>query len=99
MDDAFGGPHDSDNEDDDEETRRLVSHVNALPRPGAARQTTDLPYSTAGTASSGRVYGGGSGTRDGVFANLSAKPTVGGDLDEKPPVCYSLFAPVLSILC
>ena len=28
---------------------------------------------------------------DGVFANLSAKPTRGEELDEKPPVCDRHF--------
>jgi len=91
LDDAFGGSHESDNEDEEienEETRRLVSHVDNLSRPDVGnRQMIDLPYTSPATSGSGRVYGGGSSTNDGVFANLSAKPTVGGDMDdEKPPV-------------
>jgi hypothetical protein len=54
------------------------------PRQAIERRVTQLPvFSTPSAAESGRrVYGG----NDGVFANLSAKPQAGEDLDEKPPV-------------
>jgi len=58
-------------------------------RPGGMeRRMTQLPVftpqpATAGGAGRGRIYGGGQ--NDGVFANLSAKPTRGEDLEEKPP--------------
>lgn len=42
------------------------------------------PPSTNAPASTGRVYGGGTGS-DGVFANLSAKPETGEKLEEHPP--------------
>ncbi|KAJ9647327.1 hypothetical protein H2199_002314 [Coniosporium tulheliwenetii] len=48
------------------------------------RRVTQLPvFAPATTAGSGRVYGGG--MNDGVFANLSAKPTRGEEVEEKPP--------------
>lgn len=47
------------------------------------RSVTEIPV-FAPTAPSGRVYGGGNAT-DGVFANLSAKPRPGDDVEEKPP--------------
>ncbi|PNS21231.1 hypothetical protein CAC42_1010 [Sphaceloma murrayae] len=85
LDDAFGGSHES--EDEDEESRRLVRSETA--RPGQVeRRVTEFPsVSLSGAAAgSGRVYGGGSSTRDGVFANISAKPVAGvDDLEEKPP--------------
>ncbi|OCK73680.1 metal homeostatis protein Bsd2 [Lepidopterella palustris CBS 459.81] len=48
------------------------------------RRVTQLPVFVPQTAGArGRVYGGGQ--NDGVFANLSAKPTRGEELEEKPP--------------
>ncbi|KAF4556134.1 Metal homeostatis protein BSD2-like protein [Elsinoe fawcettii] len=85
LDDAFGGSHDSD--DEDEESRRLVSRSNSEAHPvrgNIPRRNTEFP-SVAPAAQSSRVYGGGSSTRDGVFANISAKPRAGEDLEEKPP--------------
>lgn len=52
-------------------------------RQGVQRRVTQLPVFNT-QAPSGRVVGGGQ--NDGVFANLSAKPTRGEDLEEKPPV-------------
>jgi hypothetical protein len=52
-------------------------------RMGVQRRVTQLPVFNT-QAPSGRVVG--SGQNDGVFANLSAKPTRGEDLEEKPPV-------------
>lgn len=50
---------------------------------------TELPRteSTPPIASTGRVYGGGSTSNDGVFANLDAKPERGEKTEEQPPVC------------
>lgn len=53
------------------------------PRIGIQRRVTQLPVFQT-QAPSGRIVGGGQ--NDGVFANLSAKPTRGEDLEEKPPV-------------
>lgn len=88
LDDAFGGAHESDDEGEgeDQESRRLVSQsgADAHPVPGVLqRRVTEFPGATSGAAP--RVYGGGSGTRDGVFANISAKPSRDGDSEEKPP--------------
>lgn len=55
-------------------------------RPATARTETRFP-SVIPSRSTGRVYGGGSGS-DGVFANLSAKPESGEKLEEHPPVCF-----------
>lgn len=51
-------------------------------KPGVQRRVTQLPVFNT-QAPSGRIVGGGQ--NDGVFANLSAKPTRGEDLEEKPP--------------
>lgn len=51
-------------------------------RQGVQRRVTQLPVFNT-QAPSGRIVGGGQ--NDGVFANLSAKPTRGEDLEEKPP--------------
>jgi len=51
-----------------------------LPQRPVERRVTQIPVFNAG-----RTYGSG-GQNDGVFANLSAKPTRGDDVDEKPPV-------------
>ena len=59
-------------------------------RPGRIqRRVTELPTFVPSPApgANGPVYGGGNSVHDGVFANLSAKPTRGEELDEKPPVC------------
>jgi hypothetical protein len=53
------------------------------PRIGIERRVTQLPVFTPQPNTTGRVYGGGQ--NDGVFANLSAKPTRGEELEEKPP--------------
>jgi hypothetical protein len=57
-------------------------------RQGMHRRVTQLPVFNT-QAPSGRIVGGGQ--NDGVFANLSAKPTRGEDLEEKPPVCTCPF--------
>ncbi|KAK8243508.1 putative heavy metal ion homeostasis protein [Phyllosticta capitalensis] len=53
------------------------------PRP-IERRVTQLPAFGPGANANGRVVGGGVGN-DGVFANLSAKPTRGEEVEEKPP--------------
>lgn len=76
-----GNPSDSRNDD---QTDRQSDEVR--PR-GLERRVTQLPAFTPQPASGhGRVYGGGQ--NDGVFANLSAKPSRSDDLEEKPPVCH-----------
>jgi hypothetical protein len=82
--DAFGSP--SDDEDDDEqntdeqERRRLVQRQNT--EPAVETRVTQYPAFAPTTQ---RVYGTGR-ANDGVFANLSAKPSQQDDVDEKPPV-------------
>ncbi|KAF3005073.1 hypothetical protein E8E13_009623 [Curvularia kusanoi] len=82
---------DSDSDDDEDEhgrdDRQRLMRGNPqpeddAPQPGLLRRTTELPTFNTQTPASGRVYGGGNG---GVWANLSAKPTRGEDLEEKPP--------------
>jgi hypothetical protein len=64
------------------------SNSNPTPRP-IERRVTQLPvFAPQNAGRSSRVYGGGSMANDGVFANLSAKPSRGEDLDEKPPVRF-----------
>lgn len=53
-------------------------------RIGIQRRVTQLPVFNTQAPTSGRIYGGGQ--NDGVWANLSAKPTRGEDVEEKPPV-------------
>ncbi|KAK7546689.1 metal homeostatis protein bsd2 [Phyllosticta citricarpa] len=55
----------------------------APPRP-IERRVTQLPAFVPSANANGRVVGGGVGN-DGVFANLSAKPTRGEEVEEKPP--------------
>jgi hypothetical protein len=101
--DTFDSPSDDDESDDghdagtDDRQRLITStsptgdHVTNTPmspvepeRP-VERRVTQLPVFAPRT---GQAYGSG-GANDGVFANLSAKPTRGEDLDEKPPVRYN----------
>jgi len=95
--DAFAGPSDDESDDENESSRRLVetspTDPNSPSRPDNQRRMTEIPAfnANANTANSGRVYGGGSSsTRDGVFANITAKPTRQDMDDEKPPVCSTL---------
>jgi hypothetical protein len=98
--DAFDSPSDNDDSDDEDgmdDRQRLMrgqpepspqeeQQETQNPRAGVQRRITQLPVfepSRAPAAGSGRVYGGGQ--NDGVWANLSAKPTRGEDLEEKPP--------------
>lgn len=97
--DTFDSPSDDDdsdaeNEDGMDDRQRLMrgqpetaqNEVGSeAPRQGIQRRVTQLPVFPASTgAHSGRIYGGGQ--NDGVWANLSAKPTRGEDVEEKPPV-------------
>ena len=93
--------NDSDNSDDEEDgmddRQRLMrgqpeaqsdeTTQNDNPRQGIQRRVTQLPVfqQPAPGARSSRIYGGGQ--NDGVWANLSAKPQRGDDVEEKPPVC------------
>ncbi|KAF2751840.1 hypothetical protein M011DRAFT_454727 [Sporormia fimetaria CBS 119925] len=95
--DAFDSPSDvddSDDEDDVDDRQRLMrgqpestqdKDETTQIRAGVQRQVTQLPVfqTPSAPAATGRVYGGGQ--NDGVWANLSAKPTTGEDLEEKPP--------------
>jgi hypothetical protein len=76
MDDR-GQPEAAQSEDTEEQVRPQ----------GIQRRVTQLPVfqTPAAGARSSRIYGGGQ--NDGVWANLSAKPQPGGDVEEKPPVC------------
>jgi hypothetical protein len=95
--DTFDSPSDDEGSDDDHDAdtndrQRLITstsptgdHVTNTPMSPALpveRRVTQLPVFAP---RSGQTYGSG-GANDGVFANLSAKPTRGEDLDEKPPV-------------
>lgn len=92
LNDAFDAPSDSEDEDDEtiHSQRRLIARTNSdltsrseevsEPQPEIQRTVTQIPA----FAPPGRVYGGGNAT-DGVFANLSAKPRPGDDVEEKPP--------------
>lgn len=99
--DAFDSPSDDDDSDDDDgdgmdDRQRLMRGQPESPRneqqeterpvQGFERRVTQLPafQAPSGAARTGQVYGGGQ--NDGVWANLSAKPTRGEDLEEKPPV-------------
>lgn len=67
-------------------------------RQGIERRVTQLPVfqNQSTEPRSSRVYGGGN--NDGVWANLSAKPTRGEDVDEKPPVCTSVLLTICQTL-
>jgi hypothetical protein len=89
LEDAFGAP--SDDEDDEDETtdeserRRLVTRQNT--EPAVETRVTQYPAFAPTTT---RLYGTGR-ANDGVFANLSAKPSQTDEADEKPPVCFHLL--------
>lgn len=99
--DAFDAPSDSEDDDDEvsRSQRRLITRPTShntdtvisrtengsgQQRPhNLQRQVTEIPV-FAPVTPSGRVVGGGNAT-DGVWANLSAKPRAGEDVEEKPP--------------
>ncbi|KJX98765.1 metal homeostatis protein bsd2 [Zymoseptoria brevis] len=98
LDNAFDAPSDDEDDDDDTRDRRQLiatsdsthSHEGAqsgsTSRPDAPpRSVTQLPsFPVPPPGGSGRVVGS-SQANDGVFANISAKPRAGEDLEEKPP--------------
>lgn len=89
--DTFDSDSDDDEDEDGRDDRQRLMRGNPqsdddAPPPGLLRRVTELPTFTTQAPSSGRVYGGGNG---GVWANLSAKPTRGEDVEEKPPVRMS----------
>ncbi len=63
-----------------------ASNFEAGRPPTIERRVTQLPVFSTTPIGGRRVNGGGGTVNDGVFANLSAKPTRGEDADEKPPV-------------
>ncbi|KAF2738280.1 hypothetical protein EJ04DRAFT_560867 [Polyplosphaeria fusca] len=94
--DTFDSPSDGEDSDSDDgdgldDRQRLMrgnpgSHSEESdnpPRQGIQRRVTQLPVFNTQAPTSGRIYG--AGNNDGVFANLSAKPTRGEDVEEKPP--------------
>lgn len=95
---------DADSDDDDDESDDRQRLMRGSPeeqreaddstlrpvRPGRQRSVTELPVFNTVTPSGGRIYGGGQ--NDGVWANLSAKPTRGEEVEEKPPVRTRLHA-------
>ncbi|KAI4843554.1 hypothetical protein E4T45_08556 [Aureobasidium sp. EXF-8846] len=98
IDDAFAAP--SDDEDDRDapnadrqrlvQTNDLDSAEPAAPvqPPRLGRRVTEINMFLPGGSRSNNTtttIGGGSSANDGVFANISAKPTRGEELDEKPP--------------
>lgn len=98
IDDAFAAPSDdeSDHDGPDADRRRLVqSNDRDSPEPTApdvqpprlGRRVTEINMFLPGGSRSNnsRTYGGGNSVNDGVFANISAKPTRGEELEEKPP--------------
>lgn len=101
IDDAFAAPSDDESDHDvpDADRRRLVqSNGRDSPElsapihpPQLGRRVTEINMFLPGGSRSNntRTIGGGSSANDGVFANISAKPTRGEELDEKPPVCRS----------
>ncbi|KAF2470346.1 uncharacterized protein BDR25DRAFT_287228 [Lindgomyces ingoldianus] len=98
--DTFDSPSDDEDSDDehgdgmDDRQRLMRGNPNEVqstdvtrtseeaPKQGIQRRVTQLPVFTSAPVR-GRIYGGGQ--NDGVWANLSAKPTRGEDVEEKPP--------------
>ncbi|KAF1817663.1 hypothetical protein P152DRAFT_454234 [Eremomyces bilateralis CBS 781.70] len=94
-------PSDSDSDSDsgrrgsDDARQRLVRRTSAdgdaqaatNASEGLQRRMTEVPTFSAAASSTPRRNAAGRGysANDGVFANLSAKPTPGEELDEKPP--------------
>ena len=109
LDNAFDAPSDDDDADDTagrNDQQRLISHnstsafneAGSTERPSEPeRRNTDIP-NFASAAPSGRVMGGGSQANDGVWANISAKPQAGEDVDEKPPVRTLITTATRSLL-
>ncbi len=99
LNDAFDAPSDDDSDDEPRDQRRLIqtertpSHSSSdgdspsgEARPtGPHRTVTEIPVFVPPPTASGRPMGGGSQANDGVFANITAKPRPGEELEEKPP--------------
>jgi hypothetical protein len=99
LDDAFDAPSDDEADEDTRDRQRLVrsddasssadadaaAQSNNTARPEQPRRTVTALPTFVSASSSGRPAGN-SYANDGVFANLAAKPTVGEELEEKPPV-------------
>jgi len=86
LQDAFDDGEASDAENDGDDRQRLMRAEPAAPQPSDTtpqhhiqRRVTELPAFRPMPSSASRPT-------DGVFANLSAKPERGEQLDEKPPV-------------
>lgn len=102
LNDAFG-TDDSDNEDEVDDRQRLM-RGNAEETNDTTDTFATGPGATNGSVDTGRtptaavvtrptttrVYGSGL-ANDGVFANLSAKPTRGEKAEDLPPVCSPLY--------
>jgi len=89
--DAFAGGSDDESDNEEDDRSRLVSgpaaRRNASQPDNTQRRVTEIAHFMPSSEGSRRVYGGGnSSTRDGVFANISAKPTREEETEEKPPV-------------
>ena len=69
-------------------------YVTRRPPTSTQRRMTELPRTahTPPVGSNGIVYGGGSASNDGVFANLDAKPERGEKAEEQPPVSEIIFS-------
>jgi hypothetical protein len=76
----------SDTEDGDDESKKRLVKPETNNQSGVAPVETRVTQYPAFVPTTTRVYGTGRGN-DGVFANLSAKPSAGEEQDEKPPVC------------
>jgi len=89
---TFDSP--SDDEEDEEENRNAGGEATRLiPGANASRQAADTSRTTsdrrttqypAFATTTNKLYGSGR-ANDGVFANLSAKPSQTDEVDEKPP--------------
>jgi hypothetical protein len=88
--DTPGGSDDEDDEADDRQ--RLVQSQPSAPEASSARSApaveTRVAQYPAFATTTNQLYGSGR-ANDGVFANLSAKPSHSEEVDEKPPVCSS----------
>jgi len=89
LQETFNTPDGSDDEhDDDDDRQRLVQptqsesqSINSQSTPSVERRVSQYPAFAPTTT---RLYGSGR-ANDGVFTNLSAKPSGREELDEKPP--------------
>lgn len=87
--DSFDSPSDDEDGDDMRNARGSQNanfHYESIP----LVSTASTPTSSAATG--GRVFGGGQ--TDGVFANISAKPTASEKLEEHPPVSLTQYGPI-----